>query len=57
MTWSDIFHLFVGQKKRKPVMEDNFRLNINIEGYIANLHCLFQYFKHLAFSTYSYFTK
>ena len=39
--WYDIFHLFVGRnKKRIPVMEGNFWSNINIEGHIANLHCL-----------------
>ena len=42
----DIFNLFVGRnKKRKPVMEGNFRLNIHIEGHAANHHCLFWYFK------------
>ena len=46
--WCDIFHLFVGRnKKRKPVIEGNFRLNINIEGHIADLHCLFPYFKNI----------
>ena len=28
-------------------MEGNYWLNINIEGNIANLHCLFRYFKSL----------
>ena len=46
--WCDIFHLFVGRnKKRKPVMEGNFKLNINIEVHIADLHCLFRYFKNI----------
>ena len=46
--WCDIFHLFVGRnKKRKPVIEGNFRLNINIEGHIAYLHCLFRHFKNI----------
>ena len=47
--WCDIFHLFVGRNKkpRKPVMEGNFRLIINIEGHNANLHCLFWYFKNI----------
>ena len=46
--WCDIFHLFVGRnEKRKPVIEGNFRLNINIEGHIADLHCLFPYFKNI----------
>ena len=49
ITWCDIFHLFVGRNKktRKPVMEGNFRLIINIEGHNANLHCLFWYFKNI----------
>ena len=46
--WGDIFHLFVGRnKKRKPVMEGNFKLNINIEVHMADLHCLFRYFKNI----------
>ena len=47
--WCDIFHLFVGRNKktRKPVMEGNFRLIVNIEGHNANLHCLFWYFKNI----------
>ena len=28
-------------------MEGNFQLNINIEGDIADLHCLFRYFKNI----------
>ena len=36
-----------GRKKGKPVMEGNCRLNIKIEGHIAELYCLtlFRYFK------------
>ena len=46
--WFDIFHLFVGWNgKRKPVMEGNFRSNINIKGHIAGFHCLFWYFKNI----------
>ena len=46
--WCDIFHLFVGRNQnREPVMEGNFRLNVNIEDHIAVLHCLFQYFKNI----------
>ena len=46
--WCDIFHLFVGRnKKRKPVMEGNCRLNINFEGHIAELYRLFRYFKNM----------
>ena len=46
--WCDIFHLFVGwNKKRKPVMEGNCRLNINFEGHIAELYRLFRYFKNM----------
>ena len=42
----DIFRLFVGEnKKRKPVMEGNCRLNIKIDGHIADLYCLFEYCK------------
>ena len=41
--WCDIFHLFVGPNtKRKRVMEGNFRLNINIQGHIADLYYLFR---------------
>ena len=44
----NIFHLFVGRnKKRKLVIEANCRLNINIEERIANLCCLFRYFKNM----------
>ena len=46
--WCDIFHLFFGwNKKRKPVMEGNCRLNINFEGHIAELYRLFRYFKNM----------
>ena len=46
--WTDIFDLFVGQnKKRKPLTEDYGRLNINVEGHIASLYCLFRYFKNI----------
>ena len=46
--WCDIFHLFVGRnKKRKPVMKGNYWLNVKIEGHIANLYCLFPYFKNI----------
>ena len=46
--WCDIFHLFIGRnKKRKPVMEGNCRLNINFEGHIAELYRLFRYFKNM----------
>ena len=49
--WCDIFHLFVGRnKKRKPAMEGNCWLNINIEDHMADLHGLFQYFKKCGFS-------
>ena len=42
--WYDIFHFLVGRnKKRKLIMEGNFPLNINIEGHIADLHCLFSW--------------
>ena len=35
------FNLFVGRKKkRKPLIEGNHQLNINIEGYIADLDTL-----------------
>ena len=44
--WCDIFHLLVGRnKKRKPSMEGNYWLNINIQGHIADLYCLFRYLK------------
>ena len=44
-----IFFTFLsnGIKKRKPIVEGNFRSNINIEGHIADLHCLFWYFKNI----------
>ena len=46
--WCDIFHLFVGRnKKRKLVMKGNYWLNVKIEGHIANLYCLFPYFKNM----------
>ena len=46
--WCDIFHLFVRwNKNRKTVMKGNFWLNINIDGHIADLHCLFRYFKNI----------
>ena len=46
--WCGIFHLFVRwNKNRKTVMKGNFRLNINIDGHIADLHCLFRYFKNI----------
>ena len=40
--WCDIF-IFLSDKikKRKPLMKDNRRLNISMEGYVANLNCLF----------------
>ena len=39
---------FVGRnKKTKPVIEGNFRININIEGHIADVNCLFRYFKNI----------
>ena len=48
----DIFHLFVGRnEKRKPVMERNCWLSINIEGHIANLCGLFRYYKNMALLT------
>ena len=28
-------------------MEENFRLNINIEGHTADIHCLFRYLKNI----------
>ena len=41
-----IFHLFIGwNKKRKPSMEGNCRLNINIVDQITDLYCLFRYVK------------
>ena len=44
-----IFFIFLsdGIKIRKPVMEENVRLNINIEAHTADLHCLFRYFKNM----------
>ena len=43
-----IFHLFVGRhKKRIPVMERYCRLNMKIEGHIANLYYLFWHFKNM----------
>ena len=46
--WCDIFHFFIGRNKnRKPIMKGNFWLNINIEGHISDLHCLFRYFKNI----------
>ena len=39
--WCDIFRFFVGRnEKRKPVMEENCRLNIKIECHIADLYFL-----------------
>ena len=43
--WCDIVHLFVGRNNKKNTMEKNGWLNINIEDHIADLHCLFRYFK------------
>ena len=46
--WCDVFHIFVRRnKKRKPVMEGNFRLHITIEGHIADSFSLFRYFKNI----------
>ena len=46
--WCDIFHLFVRwNKNKKTVMKGYFRLNINIDGHIVDLHCLFRYFKNI----------
>ena len=41
--WCDIFHLFVGRNKKENL--GNCRLNINVEGHITDLFCLFRYFK------------
>ena len=42
LMWCNVFHLFVGRnKKRKPVIEGHFRLNMNIEGHMNDLYCLF----------------
>ena len=40
------FSSFIGRnKKRKLSMEGNYWLNINIQGHIAGLYCLFRYLK------------
>ena len=56
--WCDIFNLFVEwNQKRKPVMEGNCRLNINIKGHIAHIYFLIRFLKeHAAFPTNSYLT-